>query len=41
MAGNGTIGTLDIERIHNRNDKRLSELRNLGVETINTNDGNE
>lgn len=36
-GGNGTINTLDYDRIHNRNEARLNQLRNLGVETINTN----
>jgi hypothetical protein len=29
---------LDIDRIHNKNDERLRQLKNLGVETVNTND---
>lgn len=33
----GTNGTLDLDRINGRNDARLKELKNLGVETINTN----
>ena len=33
----GTNGTLDLDRINGRNDSRLKELKNLGVETINTN----
>ena len=33
----GTNGTLDLERINGRNEARLKELKNLGVETINTN----
>ena len=41
MGGNGTLGTVEIDRIQNRNDKRLKELRNLGVETINTNGDEE
>jgi hypothetical protein len=41
VGGIGTLntngGTLDLERINGRNDARLRELKNLGVETINTN----
>ena len=40
-GGQGTIGTMDIDQIHNRNEARLNELRNLGVETINTNNDEE
>ena len=41
-SGGGTYNTLDIDRIHDRNDNRLKNLKNLGVETINTNnDGDE
>ena len=36
-GGNGTLNTLEVERLQNRNEARLNELRNLGVETINTN----
>ena len=38
-GGNGSLGTVDMDRINNRNERRLNELRNLGVQTINTNNG--
>lgn len=39
--GNGTLNTLEMDRLQNRNEARLNELRNLGVETINTNNDEE
>jgi hypothetical protein len=33
-AGNGSV---DINRIHSNNERRLNELRKLGVESVNTN----
>jgi hypothetical protein len=30
-GGDGTLGTVDMDRINNRNERRLNELRNLGV----------
>ena len=40
-GGNGTLNTLEMDRLQNRNEARLNELRNLGVETINTNNDEE
>jgi hypothetical protein len=34
-------GTLDIDKVHDRNEARLRELKALGVETINTNNDDE
>lgn len=34
-------GTLDIDRVHDRNEARLRELKALGVETVNTNNDDE
>ena len=30
-------GTLDIDKVHDRNEERLRKLKAMGVETINTN----